>query len=72
MSKPEWNEDTPKWANWLAQDKCGLWWWYENQPDPGWMSWISHGCEIEHAGEDEENPEFAKTLEHRPVMEPRP
>lgn len=32
MSKPEWNEDTPKWANWLAQDVDGAWYWYEHKP----------------------------------------
>lgn len=32
MSKPEWNEDTPDWANWLAKDRDGFWWWYEYEP----------------------------------------
>lgn len=42
MSKPEWNEDTPKWANWLAQDEDGEWWWYEMKPKLrfGFKAWV--------------------------------
>lgn len=29
--KPDW-KDAPEWANWLAMDKTGEWWWYENEP----------------------------------------
>jgi hypothetical protein len=29
--KPEW-KDAPEWANYLAMDGDGLWWWYENEP----------------------------------------
>jgi hypothetical protein len=31
MSKPDW-KDAPKWANWLAMDGDGQWWWYEDEP----------------------------------------
>ena len=31
MSKPEW-KDLPEEANYLAQDKSGTWWWYEDKP----------------------------------------
>ena len=30
--KPDW-KDAPQWANYLAQDKDGTWYWYENEPD---------------------------------------
>ena len=31
--KPRW-EDAPEWANWLAMDADGGWFWYENEPAP--------------------------------------
>lgn len=31
MNKPDW-KDAPEWANWLAMDSDGIWWWYENEP----------------------------------------
>lgn len=31
--KPGW-EVAPEWANWLAQDKSGEWWFYEEKPIP--------------------------------------
>jgi hypothetical protein len=31
VSKPAWNT-APAWAQYLAQDKSGQWWWYENKP----------------------------------------
>ena len=30
--KPSWDE-APEWANWLAMDGNGLWYWYEVEPD---------------------------------------
>lgn len=30
--KPEW-KDAPKWANWLAMDYDGEWYWFEEKPD---------------------------------------
>jgi len=29
--KPSW-DDAPEWAQWLAKDKDGTWYWYEYQP----------------------------------------
>jgi hypothetical protein len=29
--KPDW-KDAPEWANWLAQDKDGHWYWFEKLP----------------------------------------
>lgn len=41
MSKPDW-KDAPSWANWLAQDFCGDWAWYQGKPpiDEETQSWI--------------------------------
>jgi hypothetical protein len=40
---PNW-ENAPKWANWLAQDLSGHWWWYENKPkysEPHATRWVA-------------------------------
>jgi hypothetical protein len=39
--KPDW-KDAPEWANWLAMDGDGYWYWYQGEPtwsekDGGWM-----------------------------------
>lgn len=31
MEKPEW-KDAPIWADWLAMDADGKWYWYQSQP----------------------------------------
>lgn len=31
MSKPSW-DDAPEWAQFLAQDEGGEWYWYEHKP----------------------------------------
>ncbi len=38
MSKPSW-DTAPEWANWLAMDADGTWFWYEQEPQrfgDGW------------------------------------
>lgn len=30
--KPDW-KDAPEWANWLAMDSDGGWWWHEKKPE---------------------------------------
>lgn len=32
--KPSW-EIAPDWANWLAQDESGVWYWFEERPIQG-------------------------------------
>lgn len=67
MSKPDW-KDAPEWAEWLAQDKTGSWYWHEYKPyhhrmdfwsSPGRTSWFPHLY-------DDENPNWTSTLERRP------
>jgi hypothetical protein len=40
MDKPDWSE-APEWAKWLAQDKDGDWYWWQDEPvvlrEPFWM-----------------------------------
>lgn len=33
MNKPSW-DSAPEWANYLAMDEDGTWWWYQNEPVP--------------------------------------
>lgn len=40
MSKPDW-KGAPEWANWLAMDEDGLWFWHEEEPRMGSESWES-------------------------------
>lgn len=64
--KPSW-DDAPSWAQWLAMDGDGTWFWFEEQPyflavegewvcDAGNFSWTPKGPAT--------NPE--DTLERRP------
>ena len=77
MSKSSWDE-APDWANWLAQDEDGEWYWYKAKPDSlkrksslgVWapMPFTPGGrvgrCLF--AGEDGRNPDWESTLEERP------
>jgi hypothetical protein len=42
MSKPDW-KDAPEWANWLAMDRDGMWYWYEVEPKIRGSSFASAG-----------------------------
>ena len=39
MLKPDW-KTAPSWAQYLAQDPNGGWWWFEVAPRPASMGWI--------------------------------
>lgn len=39
MNKPNW-EDAPLWANWLALDSNGAWWWYQDKPQFSAGLWV--------------------------------
>jgi hypothetical protein len=38
LNRIDW-ENAPEWANWLAQDHDGGWWWFENKPSLGTHCW---------------------------------
>ncbi len=40
--KPSW-KDAPDWANWLAMDSVGTWFWYESRPVKLMYSWATSG-----------------------------
>jgi hypothetical protein len=64
--KPNW-KDAPEWAQWLAQDESGDWWWYENEPEAGDNTWWSDEV---HDRAIKENGEWRETLEQRPEVKP--
>jgi hypothetical protein len=42
-NKPDW-KDAPEWANWLAQDSNGSWYWYQIKPvKRGSFTWDALG-----------------------------
>lgn len=41
MNKPDW-KDSPDWAQWLACDNSGQWWWFSHKPVP-----LNHIWDIE-------------------------
>jgi len=50
--KPDW-KDAPEWAQWLACDEDGNWYWYEEKPDCvndecGWSTRV--GAIFDYAG----------------------
>ena len=34
--------DVPNWANWMAQDKDGMWFAYETEPHPEECDWTTY------------------------------
>lgn len=46
MIKPDW-KDSPPWANWLAMDDDGEWYWFELEPIFRYGVWIGGGGKIE-------------------------
>lgn len=62
--KPDW-QDAPPWAQWLAMDEDGGWWWHESKPtlelDSGF--WDNEGRCLFIEGN---RAAWAETLESRP------
>lgn len=61
--KPDW-KDAPEWAQWLAQDKDGRWFWYQNKPALLDDCWDLVGANYEEC--DPQNTEWTNTLEKKP------
>jgi hypothetical protein len=64
--KPNW-ENAPKWANYLAMDEIGEWWWYECKPlknekdEFGVWETLHRAAQAYKSDQD-----WAETLESRP------
>lgn len=65
--KPEW-KDAPEWANWLAQDLGGSWYWYEDKPTSNGFAWGYGGrCVFVGNSVSVNRREWRNTLEKRPM-----
>lgn len=74
-TKPTWAE-APHWANWLAQDYVGAWFWYSHPPVPDeeYRAWAASDPETlvllhrrpADAVHQEPNDDWANTLEQVP------
>lgn len=62
MNKPDW-KDAPEWAQFLAMDADGEWYWYELEPSADESIWWSYG-RYDFAGRSP--PRWRDTLEARP------
>lgn len=71
MSKPHW-KDAPDWANWLAMDDDGSWFWYQKKPrlTDDHCRFIETGGQNELAVMDRPNLNWRETLEPRPTQLP--
>lgn len=68
--KPNW-KDAPGWAQWLAQDADGVWYWYESQPRvlDGPQAWDTQtGRFLQALRLVDEG--WDKSLEQRPEVQP--
>ena len=70
MSKPDW-KDAPEWAQWIACDNSGQWWWFSARPIALNHVWdvedFNEQCECAH--EDyrlTSRVDWRETLERRP------
>ena len=62
-SKPSW-DDAPEWANFLAMDSSGKWYWYENKPHEAGDKFFSPEGIFEPAKPNYSG--WRETLEERP------
>ncbi len=68
--KPSW-DDAPEWAQWLAMDESGRWWWYEKRPVRKEEYWL--GDDFDNGDMEEAFPNTSlwdKSLEKRKGQEP--
>lgn len=72
MSKPSWS-DAPDWAQWLAMDYSGLWYWYKYKPViiGGFPRWSASIYALAAApSESCASIDWRESLEQRPQEEP--
>ncbi len=72
MAKPHW-VDAPEWAQWLAQDSDGQWFWHEFEPAPLFVVihgqpsfWTAGGGSYDWARTTPVKGDWTSTLEARP------
>lgn len=62
--KPDW-KDAPEWANYLAMDEDGKWYWYEHEPVLMGRYWTVKRGSFSYA---ETEQHWAETKEARPTF----
>jgi hypothetical protein len=62
--KPSW-KDAPEWANFVAQDEGGSWWYYAKKPCAGETVWENESGNYGWK-KNFRNPNWRETLERRP------
>lgn len=65
QDKPNWG-DAPEWAEWLTQDKDGVWLWCGDEPITGERGWNHRAALITQGGIGEAIGDWRDTLEKRP------
>ena len=63
--EPSW-KDAPYWAEWLAQDSDGEWYWFDCKPDGKEGVWAMTGDVVSKAGYTKVYRDWSSTLERRP------
>lgn len=68
MQKPDW-KDAPKWANFVAQDDNGDWWWFESKPQLFEGTWWTgrSGLRVEDSWLSTDAVDYKESLEERPA-----
>jgi hypothetical protein len=64
MARPDW-KDAPEWANYLAMDRSGFWYWHELKVHAISGAWMSDGHGRVERGSCYA-PDWRETLEERP------
>lgn len=62
--KPDW-KDAPEWAQWVAHDANGDWWWFEVEPTAGHVIFHVPKGRYEYVKPNEAN-EWKASKESRP------
>ena len=62
--KPDWS-NAPSWAQYLAMDEDGAWFWYENEPKQLLSCWDQNDGNFKRCGMVEKN-SWTDSLEARP------
>lgn len=72
INKPSWNE-APKWAEYLAQDKDGEWFWFEGCPEQDVAQWAQASATSRYMylgrGKVPAAHDWRQTLERRPILD---
>lgn len=64
MVKPDWNR-SPAWAEYLAMDDDGQWYWYECMPELNTGTWV-------HPEGTQTQPAYPFIASHEETLEARP